>query len=263
MRSSSGKEKTSILGSNPISKKLFLFCRQSWSLVLDVFFFQAEDGIRDATVTGVQTCALPIYVHLGRPEHTAPVDLRRHPPGPAATRGQRGGVLRRPVHRGSGDDRGTAHRWGRHHPGVGRGAGGAGGRIGLTGTRPARPAAGADPEALRQGGRGGGAPRTVLGPQPVERTMRPGSRGTGPPAIRPAAPGPRGSPIRWGPPPSEGPARPVPAGDRATGPREARRRNGGRSRADAPAPARRSWPAASPPGAPGPCSRSEGAWPAR
>src|SRR5207245_6197024 len=24
------------------------------------FFFQAEDGIRDATVTGVQTCALPI-----------------------------------------------------------------------------------------------------------------------------------------------------------------------------------------------------------
>src|SRR5207245_7497062 len=25
-----------------------------------VFFFQAEDGIRDATVTGVQTCALPI-----------------------------------------------------------------------------------------------------------------------------------------------------------------------------------------------------------
>src|SRR5207245_8110675 len=25
-------------------------------------FFQAEDGIRDATVTGVQTCALPIFV---------------------------------------------------------------------------------------------------------------------------------------------------------------------------------------------------------
>src|SRR5580693_9974006 len=25
-----------------------------------VFFFQAEDGIRDGTVTGVQTCALPI-----------------------------------------------------------------------------------------------------------------------------------------------------------------------------------------------------------
>src|SRR3982075_2823705 len=32
------------------------------------FFFQAEDGIRDAPVTGVQTCALPIYRHLfGKP----------------------------------------------------------------------------------------------------------------------------------------------------------------------------------------------------
>src|SRR3989442_10197270 len=29
-------------------------------LVLFIFFFQAEDGIRDADVTGVQTCALPI-----------------------------------------------------------------------------------------------------------------------------------------------------------------------------------------------------------
>src|SRR5207248_6494337 len=30
--------------------------------VLSLFFFQAEDGIRDRTVTGVQTCALPIWV---------------------------------------------------------------------------------------------------------------------------------------------------------------------------------------------------------
>src|SRR5256885_5505309 len=28
------------------------------------FFFQAEDGIRDYKVTGVQTCALPIYVRF-------------------------------------------------------------------------------------------------------------------------------------------------------------------------------------------------------
>src|SRR5690606_40137091 len=28
------------------------------------FFFQAEDGIRDFHVTGVQTCALPIFAHL-------------------------------------------------------------------------------------------------------------------------------------------------------------------------------------------------------
>src|SRR5690606_24955743 len=31
------------------------------------FFFQAEDGIRDFHVTGVQTCALPIYFHLVLP----------------------------------------------------------------------------------------------------------------------------------------------------------------------------------------------------
>src|SRR2546430_560182 len=30
------------------------------SVGADIFFFQAEDGIRDLTVTGVQTCALPI-----------------------------------------------------------------------------------------------------------------------------------------------------------------------------------------------------------
>src|SRR5206468_6866371 len=28
------------------------------------FFFQAEDGIRDLIVTGVQTCALPIFEYL-------------------------------------------------------------------------------------------------------------------------------------------------------------------------------------------------------
>src|SRR2546430_1787088 len=34
---------------------------RSWAKTIDlVFFFQAEDGIRDLTVTGVQTCALPI-----------------------------------------------------------------------------------------------------------------------------------------------------------------------------------------------------------
>src|SRR5690606_40555363 len=32
-------------------------CGRRWV----VFFFQAEDGIRDFHVTGVQTCALPIY----------------------------------------------------------------------------------------------------------------------------------------------------------------------------------------------------------
>src|SRR5205823_11599268 len=46
-----------------------------------VFFFQAEDGIRDKLVTGVQTCALPISeifrACLGG-------DVQQTPPNPAA-----------------------------------------------------------------------------------------------------------------------------------------------------------------------------------
>src|SRR2546427_8629223 len=40
------------------------------------FFFQAEDGIRDLTVTGVQTCALPIYEGL-RPREGIEADAVR------------------------------------------------------------------------------------------------------------------------------------------------------------------------------------------
>src|SRR5256884_8840958 len=37
------------------------------------FFFQAEDGIRDVAVTGVQTCALPIYLRFAfRMLHKSP-----------------------------------------------------------------------------------------------------------------------------------------------------------------------------------------------
>src|SRR5476651_2614515 len=32
--------------------------------IMDLFFFLAEDGIRDIGVTGVQTCALPILMPL-------------------------------------------------------------------------------------------------------------------------------------------------------------------------------------------------------
>src|SRR5216684_6874569 len=35
------------------------------------FFFQAEDGIRDVAVTGVQTCALPIHQCLLMRDHTS------------------------------------------------------------------------------------------------------------------------------------------------------------------------------------------------
>src|SRR2546430_8824099 len=39
----------------------FLFFRHVCAVsCIFFFFFQAEDGIRDLTVTGVQTCALPI-----------------------------------------------------------------------------------------------------------------------------------------------------------------------------------------------------------
>src|SRR5687767_15400029 len=40
------------------------------------FFFQAEDGIRDKLVTGVQTCALPIFGDeiLVRPGDKIPLD---------------------------------------------------------------------------------------------------------------------------------------------------------------------------------------------
>ena len=33
-------------------------------IILFIFFFQAEDGIRDSPVTGVQTCALPISLSM-------------------------------------------------------------------------------------------------------------------------------------------------------------------------------------------------------
>src|SRR5271169_2538309 len=52
----------------------------------DFFFFQAEDGIRDATVTGVQTCALPIWRRRLATERPAP-------PGNACQLQRRCGVV--------------------------------------------------------------------------------------------------------------------------------------------------------------------------
>src|SRR5256885_10232604 len=45
------------------------------SMCRDLFFFQAEDGIRDYKVTGVQTCALPIC-----PVRILELQLRRADP---------------------------------------------------------------------------------------------------------------------------------------------------------------------------------------
>src|SRR2546422_8561436 len=40
----------------------YLFFYLSYCFFFFFFFFQAEDGIRDVAVTGVQTCALPISI---------------------------------------------------------------------------------------------------------------------------------------------------------------------------------------------------------
>src|SRR5258708_24307969 len=51
------------LSSLPPSSARWLSSLSVMPLILPTpfFFFQAEDGIRDDLVTGVQTCALPIY----------------------------------------------------------------------------------------------------------------------------------------------------------------------------------------------------------
>src|SRR6266566_9090091 len=53
------------------------------------FFFQAEDGIRDYKVTGVQTCALPIWgrCRTVRPggQHPGQTEHRRGTPTAGAT----------------------------------------------------------------------------------------------------------------------------------------------------------------------------------
>src|SRR3712207_7357134 len=50
------------------------------------FFFQAEDGIRDIGVTGVQTCALPISTQPQAALPITPADVREYRPdlGPTA-----------------------------------------------------------------------------------------------------------------------------------------------------------------------------------
>src|SRR5438445_8921871 len=55
-----------------------------------VFFFQAEDGIRDIGVTGVHTCALPIYSRSRSDQpwlgwSCAMAWVTRTPPAPAAS----------------------------------------------------------------------------------------------------------------------------------------------------------------------------------
>src|SRR6267378_2250683 len=59
-----------IMSSKSVSEKAaaFMFGLQLF------FFFQAEDGIRDLYVTGVQTCALPISPRIPSTANRLPVD---------------------------------------------------------------------------------------------------------------------------------------------------------------------------------------------
>src|SRR5206468_7505164 len=66
-------------------------------LVIFFFFFQAEDGIRDLIVTGVQTCALPIStrsrVPLASGRASEPALIHRH--RLVVARPRRGGVAQK------------------------------------------------------------------------------------------------------------------------------------------------------------------------
>src|SRR5207248_4586570 len=68
------------------------------------FFFQAEDGIRDRTVTGVQTCALPI----SRRRSIRAVD---HPGRPGRRREDAAGAGARPIARSEERRVGKECRW--------------------------------------------------------------------------------------------------------------------------------------------------------
>src|SRR3989454_3780938 len=63
-------------------------------MYLIIFFFQAEDGIRDYKVTGVQTCALPISPRAGAPRFAGAGCPRRA--RPVRRGGSRLGVLSLP-----------------------------------------------------------------------------------------------------------------------------------------------------------------------
>src|SRR5690625_7603835 len=73
-----------------------------------VFFFQAEDGIRDGHVTGVQTCALPICAGVARTQRPA-VDVPdpvHHEMRVQRQRGRSGGGREQQIGRASCRERG-------------------------------------------------------------------------------------------------------------------------------------------------------------
>src|SRR5438034_8075977 len=65
------------------------------TIIIMIFFFQAEDGIRDHCVTGVQTCALPIWDLLDKGCEARTLISRR---GAHANNGCNGIAELRPVY---------------------------------------------------------------------------------------------------------------------------------------------------------------------
>src|SRR5207249_4267583 len=159
------------------------------------FFFQAEDGIRDRNVTGVQTCALPIYPALDADGQAEARGRVPHvPPDPAprggASRGlhgtspqglvPHGGLLQARVEpllparareeSRHGDDRGPSEAPARSEPGT-DGANGRRPRRGDQGPEGGRAVTPARPEEL--GGQGGRLPPpghrgSLHGPLPAD-----------------------------------------------------------------------------------------------
>src|SRR2546422_4717364 len=167
-----------------------LICGLSYTTFL-FFFFQAEDGIRDVAVTGVQTCALPISRSSERTRgHGGRGRRRLGPRDPAALarRNRRPGARVRsddraapPIPRAAGPVRET---------GLDRTDGGGGGpRAAEPAGKPAR--GGAARPAPRRGTR---RPRTVAGHRRAGRSARSADRspvGILPAHSVPPAPGER------------------------------------------------------------------------
>src|SRR5207245_3046343 len=92
---------------------LSISARAPLCAALGLFFFQAEDGIRDATVTGVQTCALPISETAKQRQGGAGNNLVAQFPGPDAANHDRSpdsgsaGVVRRTMSPGCRPERTT------------------------------------------------------------------------------------------------------------------------------------------------------------
>src|SRR3712207_8265888 len=85
-------------GKEVISCLSKIFVVNEYEIYVLIFFFQAEDGIRDIGVTGVQTCALPIFGMSGRlrsraaPARSSSGRFRAPAAHPAKQRWPRSGV---------------------------------------------------------------------------------------------------------------------------------------------------------------------------